>query len=160
MQFLETCPESERRSGGTYYLERVLDHSVDGLVIADEFLSDKNISNLQTLGIPFILVNRMVKAFPGRCVLFDNYSKTYDMTRFLLKRGHKRIAFFGTMRKSSETITSLGGVNKALGESELNLDKTDLLCCESENKRAVAQNIIALLSSSRPQQQPFVIMKQ
>ena len=128
IQFLETHPESAEDRQGTYYLEKVRDRSLDGLVIADAWLPTDHILDLRQYRIPFVVAGRLLEQLPGRCVLSDERLKGYRLAKFLLERGHRRIAYFGGGQGNPETISGIEGVRKAVEEYGCQLDSRNIVC--------------------------------
>lgn len=148
IQFLETHPETAEGRHGTCYLQKVQDRSLDGLVIADAWLPADRILELRQYRIPVVVAGRLLEQMPGRCVLADERLKGYRLARFLLERGHRRIAYFGGERTSTETVFGIEGVEKALGEYGCRLDDRDVVCRKSSwGAQAMASRIVEVLSS-------------
>ena len=127
LQILETCPEASEHKQGLYYLDRIKDASLDGLILADSSLPEQDIIDLQQYGVPFVLASRYMEALAGRCVLADDYREGYLMARFLLDRGHKSIAYFGLPVSFTEGSQAMEGIAKAVEEYGGNFRRQDVI---------------------------------
>ena len=122
VQLLETCPEAATANSGTYYLDKLRSRAIDGLIINDDTITDAEIIHLHSIGIPFVIVDRIVEQIPGKCVVEDSEANGYQLAKFLLGRGHHRIAYFGLFPNSPQTVRSLQGVYRAFNEHKANID--------------------------------------
>lgn len=66
---------------------------VDGLILVPVQNSEHTILKLQQSEVPFILIDRNFQNILTSSISLDNYKAAYDSTVYLLKMGHKRIAF-------------------------------------------------------------------
>ena len=83
-------PEKERQ-----YLEMLLDKQVDGLIV---FPTNKNhalFKDLVSRDFPIVLMGRKIKGIEIDIVLLNNKKASYEATTYLIKMGHKKIAFIG-----------------------------------------------------------------
>jgi LacI family transcriptional regulator len=131
LQVVETHPQAAEERTGTYYLEKVRERSVDGLVIADSLMGEPEILELQQYGTPFVLVNELVERFAGRCVLADDRAKGYELAKVLFERGHRHLSFIGHNHAWSETKGALQGVREAVAAHGGQMTDRDVLFVES-----------------------------
>lgn len=82
--------------------ERVLDRSVDGVVLTTTLLGSSVSKALQERGLPFVELNRLSGLEGVDGVTADNRTGGAEVARLLLSLGHRRIAgLFGTAATSS-----------------------------------------------------------
>lgn len=62
---------------------------------------NEKIVHLQSEKFPFVLVDRVLRDIETPAVLVDNYGGTYDITRYLVEKGYKRIAWVGELKVTS-----------------------------------------------------------
>jgi LacI family transcriptional regulator len=74
------------------YVEGLLDHGVDGLLVASAQPDDTSFVRLRSEGLPIVLVNRSHPAFPEAYVISDYRSGAALATRHLIELGHTKIA--------------------------------------------------------------------
>ena len=142
LQILETDPKAVLHKRSIYYKEKVLDRGVDGLIVVDSIISDEEIMELEKERIAFVVVRRLLQKMPGRCVIPDEHAKVYRLGKFLLERGHRRIAYFGIEKKFIETTHSLQGLSAALAEYGAKLDERDMVLTQTEGVAMAAMEAI------------------
>lgn len=94
--------------------------SVSGLVVAnDGDITPEMIVQLKAPNVPVVLIENHIDAHQFPCVLGDNFSAGYTVTRHLLSLGHRRIAILPGPTKYSSLVDRLHGCRAALAEAEL-----------------------------------------
>ena len=83
-------PARERR-----YLEMLLDHRVDGLIIVGTGDNNAMVREVSAAGIPVVNLMRSPDGAPGDSVMAADHEGAELATRHLLDLGHRRIAFIG-----------------------------------------------------------------
>jgi len=71
----------------------LVNRQVDGLILVPVQNSEETILRLQHSDVPFILIDRNFQNILANSILLDNYKAAFDSTSYLIKMGHKRIAF-------------------------------------------------------------------
>jgi DNA-binding LacI/PurR family transcriptional regulator len=108
-----------------YYANKLVEDGITGVVfvpIADA--DEKNriiIQIFQTAKIPIVLADRILPEMGIDYVTSDNVKGGYEMTRYLLTKGHRRIIVLLNGLVSSERFR-LDGYKKALLASKLSID--------------------------------------
>ncbi|WP_214072152.1 LacI family DNA-binding transcriptional regulator [Mucilaginibacter sp. dw_454] len=72
----------------------LINRQVDGLILVPVENSQPQIKMLQKSGVPFVLLDRNFPEIQANHVTLNNHKAAYDATTYLIKQGHKRIAFF------------------------------------------------------------------
>ncbi|GAA4098507.1 LacI family DNA-binding transcriptional regulator [Mucilaginibacter panaciglaebae] len=87
---------SSNESGDTFeeLVNALINRQVDGLILVPVENSQPQIRMLQKSGVPFVLLDRYFPEVQANYIALDNYKAAYDATTYLIKQGHKRIAFF------------------------------------------------------------------
>lgn len=67
--------------------------------------------------VPIVLLDFQLKDIKCDAVVSNNYVGMYKMTRYLLERGHRGIAFFGSIRANENIMDRYYGYRKALIEA-------------------------------------------
>src|SRR5690242_21058668 len=107
---------------GRQALQRLLDRSVDGVLVTTGTLGSTLAGELQQRGLPMVLLNRYIDDLDVDRVVSDNHAGAMTGGRHLLELGHRRIA---TIRGPVNTSTSrdrFTGLGQALDEAGLPLD--------------------------------------
>jgi len=86
----------------------------------DELALVKNVVNGF---VPIVSLSRSYVDVPVPAVLEDNFNTAYDLTKWLLRKGHNRIAFFGDGggRKESFVVSRFHGWRAAIEEAGLDV---------------------------------------
>lgn len=92
----------------------------DGLVIVGSNIKDKHFFlNLLEREIPFVLLERNIPDPRINCIWVDNLDGGYLATRYLIGKGHKRIAHISGPLHFQSAMDRLEGYQKALFEAGL-----------------------------------------
>jgi LacI family transcriptional regulator len=92
VMFLTTSEDEERAQRQIHSL---ISRRVDGLIIVPSFDFQPMIPELETYGVPVVLVDRVEQENPFPSVAVDNFQAGYVGGRHLLEAGYRRVAFFG-----------------------------------------------------------------
>lgn len=91
-------------------------NKVSGILI---FSNDpeKNLSEfiaLEEAGIPFVMIDRQFEDYPCTVVSSYNYDGMYQVTKYLLEQGHKKIVFLSQDINTNVTWERLAGYKRAM----------------------------------------------
>ncbi len=92
---------------------QLMTDSYSGIFLCGE-LSPSYLSKLMDINAVFIAIDFYNADFPMDCVISDNYYMGYEVTNYLIKRGHKRIGFVGNITQTSSICDRYFGYLKAL----------------------------------------------
>ena len=100
-----------------HIIEEILDHQVDGVIMASVALSSDLAARAEASGVPVVLFNRRQE--PGRfvSVTSDNDGGGHTVGRFLLAGGHERIAYVAGWEGASTQNEREAGFRRALKEA-------------------------------------------
>lgn len=84
----------------------------------DELMNE--VSSLKKSRVPFVVINRIIPDPAVSYVAAENRDASYDMTRHLIERGAKSIAFWGEQR-TMVSRDKLSGVKAAITDAGLSL---------------------------------------
>ena len=91
----------------------LVNHQVDALIFMGEL--DRNyLRNVMQSGLPYLLLDFYDDDGAMDCILSDNVSGAYQLTRHLLNAGRKKIAFVGSIGATSSIMDRYLGYSKAL----------------------------------------------
>ena len=79
--------------------ECIVDRKVSGVIVVGK-ISDDNLMLLKRTGIPIVLVDFTSLYAPCDCILTHNKQGGYMMTNYVIRKGYKRIGFFGDLSYS------------------------------------------------------------
>ncbi len=131
------------------YLRMVQSRRVDALIVAHTLDNDARLAQLQANGFPFLALGRSQLARPYAWFDFDNYAGTYRATRYLIEKGHQRIAMLGENNNQAFITQRRQGYLDALQESGLSDEWLRML---PPSRRAGYQAVEALLALPAPPQ--------
>ncbi|SHE82142.1 transcriptional regulator, LacI family [Caldanaerobius fijiensis DSM 17918] len=77
------------------YLNLLLEKQVDGIIFMTTNLTDDHINWFKENEVKAVFVNRRAEGLDIPYVSIDNYNAAYDATNYLIKLGHKKIAYVG-----------------------------------------------------------------
>ena len=110
-----------------------------------EYLYDEEVPYV-LIGMPFVHQNETV------CVDNDNLSAGQDATRYLIERGHTRIAFLGREAGPAYSVARRNGYRLALTDAGLPLN--DKLCLEmglsEDDMESQLRGLLSLPKNERP----------
>ena len=97
---------------------------VEGIVMISWKVEKEHVDYMQRCGIPACYISKTARDYDIYTVSTSNTDATYDMTKYLLDKGHEKIAF--VMTSKDDTILErerLAGYEKALNENNIDLDE-------------------------------------
>lgn len=110
----------DRSTGNIDLLKRGLVQKVSGFVVAnDGDITPEMVIQLESLSVPIVLVENHIDEQRLPCVVGDNFMAGYQITRHLLKLGHRQIALLRGPTKYSSLVDRLRGCMAALAEAGL-----------------------------------------
>jgi LacI family transcriptional regulator len=92
VMFLTTSEDQERAQR---QIHNLISRRIDGLIIVPSFDFQPMIPDLETYGVPVVLVDRVEQENPFPSVAVDNFQAGYLGGRHLFEAGYKHVAFFG-----------------------------------------------------------------
>lgn len=96
----------------------VKDKRVDGLIIMGPF-SEDYMKMLSSLDVPMVMLDAYSVDYDFDTVISDGYYGMYVMTDYLIRQGHRKIGFVGTVGETSSITDRFYGYCKAMTESRI-----------------------------------------
>ena len=121
------CNYDEDPGKELFYLDVMQSESVDGIIIPPLHDNDMAVRKVAQSGLPVVCVDRTLKDFDLDKVEVDNRRGARDAVRYLIEKGHKRIAIITGPRQSSTGRDRLSGYRDAHAEAGLEVDE-ELVC--------------------------------
>lgn len=115
------CVDTARtpRSQRAVYEELLRTRRVDGLILVESETRDQRIVHLTQQGFPFVLLGRYDPPDAVYSVDNDNIGAGQMATEYLIKQGHRRIAYIGGASVLTVTRDRLQGYRNALEQHGL-----------------------------------------
>ena len=112
LEVLETA--SEKRGMLPQIVQK---KAVDGLIVIGWVERDYVGKLVKKSGIPVVLLDSSMRGLPCDAVLSGNYVGMYKVTRYLLERGHRDIAFVGSVLANRNIMDRYYGYKKGMMEA-------------------------------------------
>jgi len=105
------------------YLNLLKLKQVEGIIFMTWKLQDKHREFFQQSELPIVMINRNTSDFNIPSVCINHYLAAYEMTKYLIKKGHKKIALIRNGRENDVFgIDQFNGYSKALSEEGIKID--------------------------------------
>ncbi|MDU1846568.1 MAG: LacI family DNA-binding transcriptional regulator [Niallia nealsonii] len=108
-------------------LSNILGKRVDGAIISNEFIDEKDVSVLEEAGIPVVFIDRERVSKTSSSVVFDSYKGGQDVARYLINLGHKRIGYIRGYDHLYDDIKRYEGFRDTLLDANIPFYEEDLL---------------------------------
>jgi LacI family transcriptional regulator len=93
---------------------------VDGLIFLGQ-IDKKYVAEIQNIESPVIFLDFYTDQNEIDCVLTDNFYGVYEVTNYLIRNGHRKIAFVGNVHATSSIQDRFLGYYKSLLEHRIDL---------------------------------------
>lgn len=109
---------------GQEALSRLLDHSIDGVLVTTATLGSRFPDAVRERDLPLVLLNRHVDGMDVDRVVADNHEGGRQAARHLLELGHERIAVVRGPANTSTSRDRLAGFVEELGTAGVELSES------------------------------------
>lgn len=119
---------------------RFMQSKVCGVIVsqAKDTVQYDHFERLQATGVPLVFYDRICPALNASRVVVDDYMGTLKAVSYLIERGCRRIAYYGTDMNMEIAKNRYNGYKDALYKNGLSLDETLVQVCDN---RADAERI-------------------
>lgn len=119
------CNTDDDSAKERLYIEVLKEKCVDGIIFTSSINpNDKNLEILLNYKIPFVFLDRFLGTDKACIIHSDGIQGMYDMTKYLIEMGHKKIAFISGPYGSSTACERYKGYVKALRENNISIDES------------------------------------
>jgi len=137
IQFVVTDDNIRNPVHNLFFIKKVKENALDGLIIIDQRVDNEKLLSLNRLHMPFVLVDRYIPGEKMPCVRIDNTQGLFLATSHLISLGHKRIAFYPESPLSFNKMSDmLDGYQHALAVEGVPYDK-DLVYSKKEESAMI-----------------------
>ncbi|MEA1974488.1 MAG: LacI family DNA-binding transcriptional regulator [Bacillota bacterium] len=106
------------------YLNLLMSKQVEGLIFISYKIEKEHKKFIKNVKFPVVLINRFIKELDVISVSINHEKASYDMTKYLIKKGSKSIALLRSGYSDDMFISDqLLGYQKALSEANINYNK-------------------------------------
>jgi LacI family transcriptional regulator len=95
-------------------IKTLLTKKVDGIIIIPIEREPEPFSEIKSLNVPLLFLDREIAGFEVDSVLFDYYSGSNEITNYLINRGHKNIGYIDRPLDHSHSVDQRNGYIDAL----------------------------------------------
>ncbi|WP_320046377.1 LacI family DNA-binding transcriptional regulator [uncultured Ilyobacter sp.] len=112
------------KNDGGYFLLNLISTGIDGIIYTSSYRLEDVINKAKEIKIPIVVLDRELKNIQVDSVSINNENAAYLATEYLIKLGHKRIAFIGGTENMEISINRHRGYKMALEKNQLTYDTT------------------------------------
>ncbi len=106
------------------YLNLLRAKQVEGIVLMTWNLQEDLVNCISNMDIPVVLINRNTSKLLIPSVSIDNFKAAYEMTCYLIKNGHQKIAFIrSNLDDDTFGLEQYQGYKQALDEHGIKMDE-------------------------------------
>ncbi|HEY8501010.1 MAG TPA: LacI family DNA-binding transcriptional regulator [Clostridia bacterium] len=120
-------------------LNRFSERMVDLIVVFTSTNDGKIFTDLINRGMPVIMVNRYISGLNIDMVTADQYKSSYDIVRYMIDRGHRRIMTTNPMSNLQLSIDRYNGYLDALKSACIKPDPDLILNCDFSKTQAYSE---------------------
>lgn len=102
-------------------IELLIYNRCDILIVHSKALSDQELIEFAAEIPGMVIINRVVPEIASRCVALDNFKGTYLATEFLIRNGHKHIAWISSNHEIEDCQQRKLGYLQALSDNNLTI---------------------------------------
>jgi LacI family transcriptional regulator len=117
------CSSDENPQKFKKQLELMQRNMVDGFILSAPIGSEQEIEALNSANVPYVLIDRYFSDIPSNYVIINNFDSAYDATKYLIKKGKKRIANITLNMGLKAMKDRTEGYQKALEDSGIIANK-------------------------------------
>ncbi|WP_347401527.1 LacI family DNA-binding transcriptional regulator [Metabacillus sp. cB07] len=104
-------------------LSSILGKRVDGAIILNDYITDKNVEQLEQAKAPVVFLDREQVSGTMSSVVFDSYKGGQIVARYLMNLGHKRLGYIQGYSNLYDDIERFRGFRDAIMEAGLEFHK-------------------------------------
>ncbi|WP_417840059.1 LacI family DNA-binding transcriptional regulator [Tritonibacter scottomollicae] len=131
-------------------MEEILDHQVDGIILASVAMSSDISARCQQLGVPVVLFNRAQDIDGIAAVTSDNRAGGRRVAEFLMAGGHQRIAYIAGWEGASTQRDREAAFREALSGAGRDLFARAVGNFSVEQAEQAARDMFSVASGERP----------
>lgn len=104
-------------------IEFLLSRNCDALILHVEAVSDEYLIELNKGKVPIVIINRYIEEMADSCITLDNALGGYLMTKSILEKGHREIAYISGPNWKDDSNERINGHKKALQEYNVSFNE-------------------------------------
>ncbi|MBC7320565.1 LacI family DNA-binding transcriptional regulator [bacterium] len=133
------------------YIDLLLRKRVEGIILSPADCNKRDgIERIIMRNVPLVLIDRCIDGLNLDCVYSDSISGAYELTKYLVSLGHKRIGIIVGPRRISTARDRIEGYKKALQEAGIPIDEALIRWGEKYSREDGYKNTKELLATNSP----------
>ncbi|NLM10812.1 MAG: LacI family transcriptional regulator [Clostridiaceae bacterium] len=104
------------------YLNILKERRVDGIIIAPVTIDTYHYVSKEKADVPVVYIGNRIDDSSSSFVVIDDFKAGYIATEYLVKLGHRNIAFIGGHDRTTSHLDRINGYKRALTEHKLETD--------------------------------------
>ncbi|WP_339226634.1 LacI family DNA-binding transcriptional regulator [Oceanobacillus sp. FSL K6-2867] len=133
---LITCSTDESVEKEEEIIRLLLSQQIDAIAISPSDSEKTNLNELIEKNVPIVLVDRKVSNVPISYVGTNNFKEAYNLTEYLIKKGHRNIGIITGKLNTSTGKERLEGFKRAMNDHGITTEKKWILNGDFEEKQA------------------------
>jgi LacI family transcriptional regulator len=142
------CDTDENEDKELDYVKGLRNRIVDGLIICPASKSGKCIKELKADNFPVVLLARRIPGVEADTILVQDFNGAYDMTNYLIHRGHRKIAIINGDTEIDNYKQRFEGYKAALADNDIPINNEFILNTDSSISMQESYDLINKLLSS------------
>jgi len=138
------CNTDESQEQEDKYIHLLLQKQVDGILLVPADAASKSIDRIRKQDTAVVVIDRRIEDAQADIVRGDSEGGAYELTRYLIDLGHKRISLLSGPKKVSTSLDRIRGYQRAMLEHGLK-DAIDYHYGEytQESGRSITQKLLS-----------------
>ena len=133
----------------SHIIANILGHRVDGAIILNSAIGEKQAQTLKEQGIPTVYIDRILVGEKSSSVVFDSHSGGEQAARFLLELGHKKFMYMEGAKDNYDNLERKAGFFEVLKNAGIVINDDYIL--KGDFERVTSYNSVTeFLDSDKP----------
>ena len=111
--------QESAKEGSIISLDILKNRWVDGLLVVPNSMQENCINQIVKSNVPFVLIDREIKDTPYDFVISNNEKGSFEAIKLMYEKGRRKIAFVGSMLRTSASYERFIGYKKFIAEYSL-----------------------------------------
>ncbi len=125
--------QESNRDDALFSLDILEKRWADGLLVVPNSREEKSIRQIVKSGVPFVLIDREVKGASSAYVVSANEKGAYEAVRLMFEGGKRKIAFVGSMLRTSASYDRFLGYKRCVAEFDGAVGKDAVILNEQQS---------------------------
>ncbi len=132
----------------SHIIANILGHRVDGAIILNSAIGERQAQILKDQGIPTVYIDRILVGEKSSSVVFDSYNGGEQAAKFLLELGHKKFMYIEGVKDNYDNIERRKGFFEALRKAGIVVDEDYILKGDFERVTAY-ESVLEFIESGK-----------